>query len=311
MEKIITSIVPEGTAPCRLDRYLSERFTYQSRSQWRKEIEGGRIRCNGNAVTSCSHKVRSGDTLSYAGAGRQEPPVDFSYSVIYEDEDLLAINKSGNLPVHPSGRFFNNTLLMKLREEGYEDLFPVHRIDRETSGLILFSRRREMTSAFQKALAEGSKTYLAIVHGNPPWKELTVSAPLGPDPGSPIRKKRAAYEGAPESALTRFSLLLEQGRLSALSATIETGRQHQIRAHCLYAGFPIAGDKMYGLDENCYLEFIEKGTTGDMISRLGFHRSALHSHRISIRHPSGGETLLLEAPVPEDFIQLMPQIRYC
>ncbi len=122
MEKIITSLIPEGTAPCRLDRYLSARFTYQSRSRWQKEIEGGRVRCNGNPVISCSYKVRPGDSLSYEGAGREEPPVDFSHTVIYEDEDLLAVNKSGNLPVHPSspqspGNLRADTLLQERRND--------------------------------------------------------------------------------------------------------------------------------------------------------------------------------------------------
>ena len=306
MEKITVSTVPETVPEQRIDRYLAGRFTYFSRSRWQKEIQDGRVLCNGRPVTSGHKTVKAGDSISYAGTDREEPPVKTDYSVIFEDDHLLAVNKPGNLPVHPSGCFFNNTLLMLLRKSFGEEIYPVHRLDRETSGLILFSKNRELTAAFQQGLSKGQKTYLAVVHGHPEKESFTVDVPIGNDIKSPIRKKRAAYEGAPESALTRFTAVSDHGDFSLLRAEIETGRQHQIRVHCLYSGLPIVGDKIYGIDETCYLEFIEQGVTERIISTLKFHRCALHSSSISLVHPVSGRRMLLESPLPPDFRQLVP-----
>ena len=304
-EKIITSQIPEGFSQTRLDLYLSKRFTYLSRALWQKEIKNGKIHLNGSLVSSPGKVVRPGDVVSYEGDFREEPPVDTAYSIVYEDEYLIAINKPANLPVHPAGCFFYNTLLSILEKERNEKLYPIHRIDRETSGLVLFSRKADITSGFQRALAVGKKTYYVIVHGHTAEKKFTVSVPIGPAKKSIIRKKREAYEGAPESALTHFTHIKEHNNMMLLEAVIETGRQHQIRVHCLYAGLPVVGDKIYGLDENCYLEFIEKGMTQGIVSVLGFHRSALHCTSITITHPLTKEELLLTASLPNELAKLV------
>lgn len=302
----IASTVP-GDSPvaARIDLYLAERFTYFSRTRWQHEIKLGKLLCNGAAVTSPHKPVAPGDIISYEGTGMEEPPVSRAYSIAYDDGLLTAVNKPSNLPVHPSGCFFKNTLLSFLEADMNKKFYPINRIDRETSGLVLFSQRGQSVPLLQKALAEGEKTYFVFVHGRPAEDQFTVSAPIGAARNSLIRKKREAYGDAAESALTRFTKIRECGELTLLKAVIETGRTHQIRAHCLYAGLPVAGDKMYGLDERCYLEFIENGMSEKITSVLGFHRSALHCGSIELTHPVSGKKLLLSAPLPNDLAGLL------
>ena len=305
MDKLITSEVSETFNGTRLDAYLAKRFTYLSRTKWQSEIKLGKISCNDKTVQSVHMNVNSGDIISYNGVGREEPKVDANYSIIFEDEYLTAVNKPPNLPVHPSGRFHENTLMRILSRDKQKEFFPIHRIDRETSGIVLFSSKRTAISAFQKALSDGVKTYLVVVHGHPEKDEFTINAPLGPARNSLIRKKREAYAGAGENAITHFTKVMSLGKLSLLKAVIETGRTHQIRAHCLYASLPVVGDKIYGLDEKCYLDFIENGMNGGIASLLGFHRSALHCFEIKLVHPFTDQALLLEALPPQDIAGLV------
>ncbi len=307
-ERTACSPVPESYAGMRLDLYLSGRFTYFTRAAWQKEIRAGKVHINSQPCLIPHRSVNSGDLVAYLGADRQEPEVCRDYSIVYRDEEFLAVSKPWNLPVHPAGPFFNNTLLRILEKDLNCRLFPVHRIDRETSGLVLFSLKPEITADLQAALSSGTKIYLVIVKGHPVRDYFTVNVPLGPDTLSPVRKKMAAYKGAPKSAVSHFTRILDRGPWSLLKAEIETGRLHQIRAHCLYSGLPVAGDKLYGGDERCYLEFIEQGMTSDIEKFLGFHRSALHCFRIKIIHPVTGEELCITAPPADDLRELIPEI---
>ena len=301
----ITSEVSEIFHETRIDTYLAKRFTYLSRAKWQSEIKLGKLSRNGKIVQSVHMNVNIGDTISYNGTGREEPRVDTNYSIVFEDEYLTAVNKPPNLPVHPSGRFLKNTLMGILSRDKQKEFFPIHRIDRETSGIVLFSSERKAIPMFQKALSGGVKTYFVIVHGHPEKDEFTVTVPLGPARNSLIRKKREAYAGADQGALTRFTKVMLLGKLSLLKAVIETGRTHQIRAHCLHAALPVAGDKIYGLDERCYLDFIENGMNSAITSALGFHRSALHCASIKLIHPFSGRELLIETPLPADMVSLI------
>jgi RluA family pseudouridine synthase len=298
---INSSQVPDNFNNYRVDSYLADRFTYFSRSRWQKEISGGKLLLNGKILQSHHKRVRAGDTISYNGRGEAEPEVLRDYSEIYRDKWILAVDKPGNLPVHPSGVFFRNTLLTILEEDYNRALYPVHRLDRETSGIILFAKDRDTASVLQKNFHLVKKSYLAIVHGTPAKREFRDQTPLGNDSGSQVRKKRKAFPGAGESAETLFSLLYSRGDFSLLKAVPVTGRTHQIRVHCEHSGFPILGDKLYGLDERYYLEFIEKGNSNDLLKKTGFHRSALHSYSIRFFHPAKEQDMLISSPFPSDF----------
>jgi len=305
VERVTESPVPAGTEERRLDLYLAARFNYLSRTAWQREIESSRVFVNGEAVKSPGKKIRSGDIVSYRAPAIDEPDIDPSFEIIYEDEQYLAVNKSGNLPVHPSGVFFNNTLVMLIESRLGIKLYPVHRLDRETSGVILLGRDPAAASAAQREFGTFCKRYRAVVKGVPGKEEFIIDVPLGPARSSVVRKKREAYSGAPETACTRFRVLSSSEGFSLLEAVPVTGRMHQIRAHLSYARLPILGDKLYGDDERVYLDYVEHGMTEEIELRAGFRRCALHARSLSFTHPFTGKSVEITAPVPADMKGLM------
>jgi 23S rRNA pseudouridine955/2504/2580 synthase len=305
MEILIESVVRKEHENQRLDAYLASRFDYKSRTLWRREISDGSLLYNGEPITNHHKRIKEGDTVRFIGDSYVEPEVDRNYSILYEDDHIIAVNKPGNIPVHPAGIFFNNTLQSILENDRSEKLHPLHRLDRETSGVILFGRQRHSSSILQTGFSSVKKKYITIVNGMPAEQEFTVDLPLGSAEGSVLRKKRAAYAGAPESALTRFRRISTHGAFSLLMALPETGRQHQIRAHLQSAGHPIAGDKMYGVDENMFLLFLEKGNCSEIEKCLGMKRCALHSYSINFTHPVTEKNMTVTAPMPSDFKEFL------
>lgn len=303
-DRIIGSAVPAGTQQQRLDLYLSCRFSYMSRTSWQREICGGRVLVNGSPVIVPGRKIRAGDMVTYLARDYEEPEIDRSYRVIFEDNEFVAVSKSGNLPVHPSGIFFLNTLVMVLEEDLGVKLYPVHRLDRETSGAILFGKSAEAASAMQKNFGSFAKSYRAMVRGVPAEKNFIMDVPIGQACESLIRKKREAYPGAAEESYTMFRILSSSTDASLLEAVPVTGRMHQIRVHLKYAGYPIIGDKLYGPDESVYLEYVEKGLTDSVIRRAGFSRCALHAYSIGFVHPFNGRDVSIYAPLPDDMVKL-------
>ncbi len=304
MERIIESTVPEGIISQRIDLYLSGRFGYLSRTAWQKEIAEGRVLLNGKAA-SVKKKISSGDSICYMAGEIDEPEIDSRYSIVYEDDFFIAVNKPGNLPIHPSGVFFNNTLVMLMARDLGGKFYPVHRIDRETSGLILLAKDSASASSVQCNFSEVKKSYLAVVKGRITEKNFSVEVPLGPARNSLIRRKREAYEGAPENALTNFSLIEALDEYSLVKADLVTGRTHQIRAHLSWFGHPIVGDKIYGEDESIYMDFAKYGDIDDINKRAGFSRCALHSSTMIFHHPREGRDIHLTAPLHEDMKALM------
>ncbi|HPJ37095.1 MAG TPA: RluA family pseudouridine synthase [Spirochaetota bacterium] len=285
--------------PVRLDQYLARRFSYLSRSQWQQEIKSGKIEINGAPAHRPHHRVISGDTLLYSGREIAEPPVNTDFGILYEDENLIAVSKSGNIPTHPSGRFFNNTLSMVLQNHYGHPVYPLHRLDRETSGIILFAKNTDFASLMHTHIKNASKTYIAVVHGNMESSEIRITAPIGNDFTSPVRKKRG-IEDSGESAITVVRRLFCFDTYTLVKALPETGRLHQIRVHLHHCGYPILGDKLYGLDDTFYLEFIERGLDEELLEKLTFPRSALHSRSYSFYHPLMKKTLHLKSPLPGD-----------
>jgi RluA family pseudouridine synthase len=305
MSRIIASMIPDGMSPIRIDKYLSERFDYLSRSAWQKEIESGKLTLNGVVCLSASQKVKSGDSLSYDGREIVESDVDADFSILYEDEIMVVLNKPGDLPVHPAGRYFNNTLTMLYEKHYGEKIFPVHRLDRETSGIVLCAKNSEYAALLSNALSDGIKEYIAIVQGNFPEDTMLIDTPIGHDAESPVMKKRKAFLGAEESASTVVKKIAVFGSYSLVRCYPQTGRLHQLRVHLLSVGYPIVGDKIYGGDETCFLDFIEKGMTDSLLSRLKLPRCALHAVKLTIKHPVTKKEMLFNLPMPlmfRDFI---------
>jgi len=299
-ERVIESFVNEGYDGLRLDLYLSKRFNYMSRTSWQKEISAGRLRLNGSVILNVKKRIYSGDMIEYSAGEIHEPDIDPEYSIIFENENYLAVNKTGNLPVHPSGIFFHNTLSMLLEDQRGVKFFPVHRLDRETSGALLLGKNSAAAAEVQKNFTKVGKEYIAIVCGEVIEKEFKIDIPVGPARNSLINKKREAYEGGEESALTGFKVLSSSGVFSVVKAFPVTGRMHQIRVHLKYAGYPILGDKMYGNDETIYLDYVENGDSENLTKRAGFNRCALHSYSFSFFDPFEKREIKICAEIPRD-----------
>ncbi len=304
-ERIIESVVHEGYEGLRLDLYLSKRFSYMSRTSWQREITSGKLKLNGIVMLNVKKHIYAGDMIEYMAGEIIEPAVDTDYSVIFENENYLAVNKTGNLPVHPSGIFFHNTLVMLLEDKRGEKYFPVHRLDRETSGAILFGKNSAAASDVQKNFSKVGKEYVAIVRGELIEREFSVDTPIGPARNSLINKKREAYDGAEESALTKFAAGSSSESLSIVKAFPVTGRMHQIRVHLKYAGFPILGDKMYGDDETIYLDYVKTGESEKLTERAGFHRCALHSSSFTFFDPFEKREIKIDAVIPPDMNEVL------
>lgn len=300
-KRIITSRIPPLSSRSSLDRYLAGRFSYLTQNQWRDEISCGKILLDGLIVTDPVIPINGGEILTWDGSRIVEPDVDERITVLYEDECLIAVNKTGNLPVHPSGRYFNNTLVTMLEDRYGRKVYPAHRIDRETSGVILLAFDGKCGGALSESLAKGSKEYLALVYGLFPGEEMIVDLPLGSDHESDVGKKRKAKVGGTETALTRFRKVLWAGQFSLIRCFPETGRLHQIRAHLEASGYPIVGDKLYGRDKTAFLDFIRHGFSAEMEKRLLLPRSALHAARLVFLHPRTRKKMIVRAPLPKMF----------
>lgn len=304
-QRVIESPVTGNYSGMRLDLYLSKRFSYLSRTSWQREITEGKVMINGAVIMNVKRKIYPGDMIVYMAGDIIEPEVDPGYSIIFENENYLAVNKTGNLPVHPSGIFFNNTLVMLLEERTGSKFYPVHRLDRETSGVVLLAKNSRAASAAQENFGKAVKEYIAVIRGTALERDFTVDIPIGPARSSLINKKREAYDGAPESALTHFSIVSATGSLSLVKARPVTGRLHQIRAHLKYAGYPILGDKIYGPDESIYLEYIKSGSDPDLVRRSGFSRCALHSCSFFFFDSFEKREIKIAAEIPYDMERLI------
>ncbi|MFW5862829.1 MAG: RluA family pseudouridine synthase [Spirochaetota bacterium] len=303
--RIMKFTVSDELSGKRIDLLLSGKFSYKSRTQWQDEIKNGNISINGAPPAAAHRKVASGDVIEYHGDTLEEPPVDRSYTIIYRDPYVVAVNKPGDLPTHPSGIYYNNTLSLLLEADTGEKLIPLHRLDRETSGVILFARENRYVQPFHGAMERARKEYTALARGNPEWDSITVNVPLGSDHNSVVRKKRAALPHAAEKACTRFTVAERYAGFVMVRAFPETGRLHQIRVHLLHLGHPILGDKLYGGDESWFLHFITHGCTPDLVEALGMPRSALHAEYYTLPHPFYHEEMTFHAPLPEDMKEII------
>ena len=259
-----------------------------------------------------------------APAGRLGGPAaaHFDFTVLEETADYLVVNKPAPLQIHPSKPSdagftlwdgLRALLVFELVNGGQISI--INRLDRETSGLVLVAKNTPTARLFGKAMMRRQvhKKYLAIVHGWPAWTRIEVDAPIlrqGDVRPSEIWVKQCVHEsGVPcQSAFQvrrRFEGL-HQGQLerfTLVEAEPHTGRMHQLRVHLAHLGHPVVGDKLYGVDENCYLEFMRTGWTPELAERLILARQALHSHQLTLETSEGPRTW--EAPLTEDLAQFL------
>jgi RluA family pseudouridine synthase len=305
MEFLKETRISRRHAQLRIDQFLARRFGYLSRAEWQAEIRRGKIYLNGTVMPRHDRRIREGDCIAYAGRDAVEPAVDTGYSILYEDDFILGVDKPGNLPVHPAGVFYHNTLLSFLKKRYCGTLHLVNRLDRETSGVVLLARDPGVAAYIQREFSLVRKAYLALVHGKPDTGHFIIDVPIDADTVSGLEHRRTTYPKAGQAARTSFTVLQSYGSFSLLKAVPFTGRQHQIRVHCLHAGYPVIGDKLYGIGTAPAGINTGPGSSDRQGPRPMFSRSALHSRSIRFRHPVLDRWICLRAALPEDMRQLI------
>lgn len=314
---IVTHLVEQTGV--RLDAFLKDRYRKRSRESLKRAIDSGAISLQRNQSPhlvagrlKASTQLIAGDEILVVSDRKPEPPVCFDYKVIYEDEALFVIEKPANLPVHPAGRYFFNTLLVHLRTEGHRkplkaerEFFLVHRIDKETSGILVLAKERTVCADLTRQFAERSteKRYYAIVRGVPAQEEFEVTHAMKRSTVSRVELKMmvAPEEDGGLSAQTRFRRVSTHGDFALVECFPKTGRQHQIRVHLESAGHPIVGDKLYGLDEDEAYRFFERQfISPEAEAKLMLPRHALHACWIRFTHPSTGLKMEFHCPLPAD-----------
>ncbi len=298
-KRIIRTSVDWSCTGMSLLQFLSGRFTYRSADEWAERIRGNEITLNGKTVAP-EYILQMHDCIEYHPQDIPEPPARKDFRIVYEDDDILVIDKPGNLCVHPSGPFYQNTLWYLLRQN-YPHIHFVNRLDRETSGLLLAAKSPEAARKIAETDAVSNKTYLAIVHGN--FTEKIDASGFLVSANSVVRKKRHFIMENPEeltgeTSVTYLSPEKSGANFSLVRAVLGTGRTHQIRATLCSLGFPLVGDKLYGLNENFFLKQKSEDFTPEELAQLILRRQALHSTSFTFKHPASGETMEFNAPLP-------------
>jgi 23S rRNA pseudouridine1911/1915/1917 synthase len=292
------SVPPEQEGE-RVDALLAPHVGSRSRAQ--RLIAAGQVLVDGAGARK-GHRVRGGDTIDVDDDADDRPPVDVGsgpaapHDIVFEDEHLLVVDKPAGVVVHPAAGRATGTLVQALagRAGGGDPLRPglVHRLDRDTSGLLVVAKSDAVLRALQAALQarEIEREYLALVEGRPPALTGTIDAPLGRD--RRVRTRRSTDTDDPRPAVTHFAIVEALPETTLLRVRLETGRTHQIRAHLLAIGHPVAGDPEYG--------------HGGL---LGLERQFLHAARLAFAHPVTGEAVAWESPLPADLAAALERAR--
>lgn len=301
---VAVALAGEEAAGTRLDVFLAAQRLALSRSAAQRLIEGGWVSVNGAAVKKPSYRLRPGEQVEV----RFPPPVctevvpeELPLDIIYEDEDLVVVNKPRGMPVHPGAGRSTGTLVNALLAHCRDlsgvggALRPgiVHRLDKDTTGLLVVAKHDAAHLDLARQIKERRVTriYLALVHGRLPAAEGEIEAPIGRHPVA--RKKMAVVAGRGRAALTYYRVLEEWPRFSLLEVRLGTGRTHQIRVHLAYIGHPVAGDPTYGRRR----------------TELGLEGQALHAAVLGFCHPRTGKYVEFSAPPPEDFQRALTLLR--
>jgi 23S rRNA pseudouridine1911/1915/1917 synthase len=305
-------IVPPELAGLRLDHFVKTQIVRLSRTKIQAIIDTQMTRTDGFKPKAAT-TVAAGEHYVIRRPAPPEPPCPRTFTVVHEDARMRVIDKPAGLPVHASAKFYFNTLTRVLTER-YPDepeLQICHRLDRETSGVLVLARTREAAAFLKDAIGRKDRTtkqYLAIVHGQPPWDaEAVIDTPLRlsteADP-TRLPHVRMLPDPAGLEAITRVVVEQRAGAYALVRCTLVTGRQHQIRAHLAHAGFPIVGDKLYTHGDDAFIEYCDEGLTPELAAMFVIPRHALHAARITLPHPDGG-TVTAGAPLPADLHGLL------
>ena len=288
----------------RIDRYLSEELEDRSRSYIQKLIKENHVTVNQKPVKA-NYRLSLGDRVEIDLPEAKEPdikPEDIPLDILYEDKDIIIVNKPKQMVVHPAPGHYSQTLVNALMYHcGFElsgingTMRPgiVHRIDMDTTGSLVACKNDMAHQSLSKQLKEHSirRIYVAIVHGNIKEEDGTVNAPIGRHPTE--RKKMSIHSRNGREAITHYQVLERFGNYTYIQCELETGRTHQIRVHMASLGHPLLGDTVYGSSKNPY----------------HLQGQALHAMILGFRHPATGEYMEFTAPLPEYFEKLLEKLR--
>jgi 23S rRNA pseudouridine1911/1915/1917 synthase len=284
--------VGPGDAGLRLDAFLAAREAFPSRAAAQRAIDAGEVTVGGSARAK-NHRVEEGERISIEERETvaPEPPDDVGIEVVHEDAELMIVDKPAGLVTHPAPGHHGVTLA-ELLPEGTR---VVHRLDKDTSGLLLVARSDEALAALQRMMKarEVTREYLALVEGHPDAESGTIDAPIGRDRGN--RTVMSTRTDRARDAVTHFEVVERLPRTALLRVRLETGRTHQIRAHLAAIDHPVVGDPQYGGRESG--------------RRLGLQRQFLHAVSLMFSHPSTGEFVRCESKPPVELSHALDTAR--
>ncbi|MDO4633318.1 MAG: RluA family pseudouridine synthase [Eubacteriales bacterium] len=305
----MTILVPELASAVRIDKYLADRLSEErpeiSRSFLQNLMKDQAVTVNGSAVKA-NYKLSGGEEICLMIPESTEPDIvaeDIPLDILYEDSDLIIVNKPKGMVVHPAAGHYSGTLVNALMFHCKDDLSGingvlrpgiVHRIDRNTTGSLIVCKNdfSHHHIAEQLKVHSINRRYRAIVHGNLKEEEGVIDAPIGRHPIE--RKKMAVNVRQAKSAVTHYRVLERFGQFTYIECRLETGRTHQIRVHMSSIHHPILGDDVYGPAKCPY---------------PGLQGQTLHAQIIGFIHPRTGEYMEFEAPLPEYFEELLRKLR--
>ncbi|MGN1267207.1 MAG: RluA family pseudouridine synthase [Dorea sp.] len=289
----------------RVDKYLAETFEDKSRSYIQKLIKDKLVHVNGKPVKA-NYRLVLGDRVEISFPELKEPdiePEDLSLDILYEDKDVIVINKPKQMVVHPAPGHYSGTLVNGLMYHCGNELSGingmmrpgiVHRIDMDTTGSLIVCKNDAAHQCLSEQLKEHSinRIYVAIVHGNLKEDDGTVNAPIGRHPTE--RKKMSTQAKNGRTAITHYKVLERFGKYTLIQCKLETGRTHQIRVHMSSIGHPLLGDQVYGPKKCPFPKLI--GQT-------------LHAKTLGFIHPTTKEYVEIEAPLPQYFTELIEKLK--
>ncbi|GLG89978.1 pseudouridine synthase [Sellimonas catena] len=290
----------------RIDKFLSCRLEEVSRSYIQKLIKEGHVSVNGKPVKA-NYKLGAGDEISVEIPEAKEPdilPEDIPLDILYEDQDILVVNKPKGMVVHPAAGHYSGTLVNALMYHCKDSLSGingvmrpgiVHRIDMDTTGSLLVCKNDEAHRILAEQLKEHTirREYHAIVYGNIKEDTGTVDAPIGRHPTD--RKKMSINHKNGKQAVTHYEVLERFGNFTYIRCRLETGRTHQIRVHMASLHHPLLGDEVYGPSSRPPFP--------------GMKGQVLHAKILGIYHPATGEYMEFDAPLPQYFVDLLQKLR--
>lgn len=303
----VSSNVPASCGGMSVTEYLATRFTYLSKSVWEQFVQEGRISCNG-VKCETQTTVAKGDNVRCDLPDFEPPVVNLDYSIVYQDEWLIGINKPAGLRVHSGGKFVNANLIYHLRhvrQPAFPEANLVNRLDADTSGLVLLAREKTILIHLMQQFAKGLvvKSYLAVVDGRPCPANGTVDLPIGPVKNALV-PRFGIDKVHGKAAVTHYKTVRNlTDQFTLLELKPDTGRTHQLRVHMTAIGHPIVGDALYTMNDEDYLDWLHNPP-----AQSPLRRQALHSHSLQFLHPGRRSPCTLTAPLAADIEHFMNNV---